>query len=165
MIRTLSAAAIALLIVAASLVHAGTRRQREVSRPTGPGNLRKLVDDGRWTVRGDLRPADHGPRSTVHRLPSPQRPAPRARSPWQRIDGVVQEAIDAGQVPGAVVLVSCDGRIVYRKAFGNRALLPAKEPMTPDTLFDLASLTKVIATTSSVMALLQDGKIRLNDPV
>jgi uncharacterized protein YbbC (DUF1343 family)/CubicO group peptidase (beta-lactamase class C family) len=82
-----------------------------------------------------------------------------------RIDGLVREAIDARQLPGAVVVVGRGDQIVYRKAFGNRALVPAVEPMTLDTIFDLASLTKVVATTTSVMILVEEGRIRLNDPV
>jgi uncharacterized protein YbbC (DUF1343 family)/CubicO group peptidase (beta-lactamase class C family) len=67
--------------------------------------------------------------------------------------------------PGAVVLVGHQGRVVYRRAFGYRALVPRKLPMTPDTIFDLASLTKVIATTPAIMQLVEQGKIRLEDPV
>ncbi len=81
-----------------------------------------------------------------------------------RIDAVLQEAIREGDVPGAVVLVARLGRIVYRKAFGHRALLPRKEPMTIDTVFDLASLTKVVATTTSVMILVEEGRLTLGDP-
>ena len=55
--------------------------------------------------------------------------------------------------------------IVLRKAYGDRAVAPAREPMTLDTVFDLASLTKVVATTPSVMQLVEQGKIRLTDPV
>ncbi len=55
--------------------------------------------------------------------------------------------------------------MIYRKAYGNRALEPRREPMTLDTIFDLASLTKVIATTTAVMQLVEQGKVRLNDPV
>ncbi|MBL8206807.1 MAG: beta-lactamase family protein, partial [Blastocatellia bacterium] len=69
------------------------------------------------------------------------------------------------QLPGAVVLVGLQGKIVYRKAFGNRALEPNVEPMTLDTIFDLASLTKVVATATSVMILVERGKIRLGDLV
>ena len=58
-----------------------------------------------------------------------------------------------------------DGKIVHRKAYGQRALVPAREPMTLDTIFDLASLTKVVATTPAIMKLFEQGKIRLNDPV
>jgi len=54
---------------------------------------------------------------------------------------------------------------MYRKAFGFRALEPRREPMTVDTIFDLASLTKVVATTTAVMQLVQSGAVRLNDPV
>ena len=81
------------------------------------------------------------------------------------IDDAVTGAIADGQLPGAVVLVSHRGQTVYHKAFGRRALAPAPEPMTLDTVFDLASLTKVVATTTSVMALVEDGRIRLRDPV
>ena len=58
-----------------------------------------------------------------------------------------------------------NGHIIYRKAFGSRALEPVREPMTVDTIFDLASLTKCIATTTSIMKLVEEGRVRLNDPV
>ena len=81
------------------------------------------------------------------------------------IDVTILEAIEAGELPGAVVLVSHRGETIYRKAFGDRAVKPLAEAMTVDTIFDLASLTKVIATAPSVMALVEDGLIRLRDPV
>ena len=62
-------------------------------------------------------------------------------------------------------VVGHKGKIVYRKAFGNRALVPTVEKMTVDTIFDVASLTKVVATTTSIMKLVEDGKIRLNDTI
>lgn len=68
-------------------------------------------------------------------------------------------------MPGAVVIIGHDGRIVYRKAFGDRALLPRREKMSLDTIFDCASLTKVVATAPSVVQLLEQGRFRLNDPV
>jgi uncharacterized protein YbbC (DUF1343 family)/CubicO group peptidase (beta-lactamase class C family) len=80
-----------------------------------------------------------------------------------RIDGLVEGAIRAGQLPGAVVLVGRGDRTVFLKAYGNRAVAPATEPMSVDTIFDIASLTKVVATTTSVMVLLEQGRIRLND--
>ena len=82
-----------------------------------------------------------------------------------RIDPLVTEAIRAKQLPGAVVLVGRGDGVAYLKAYGNRALVPAVEPMTLDTIFDLASLTKVVATTTSVMILIEEGRIRLNDAV
>ncbi|MFN0165002.1 MAG: exo-beta-N-acetylmuramidase NamZ domain-containing protein [Bryobacteraceae bacterium] len=81
------------------------------------------------------------------------------------VDAAVEGAIQDGQIPGAVVVVGHRGNVVYRKAYGNRALIPAKEPMTVDTIFDCASLTKVVATTTAVLQLVEAGKIRLNDPV
>jgi uncharacterized protein YbbC (DUF1343 family)/CubicO group peptidase (beta-lactamase class C family) len=81
------------------------------------------------------------------------------------VDAVIEQAIADGNIPGAVLLVGHNGRVVYRKAYGSRALEPKREPMTLDTIFDLASLTKVVATTTAVMQLVQQGKVRLNDPV
>ncbi len=81
------------------------------------------------------------------------------------VDSIVQRAISDGIVPGAVLVVGHDGAVVYRKAYGERALEPRREPMTLDTVFDLASLTKVIATTTAVMQLFEQGKVRMNDPV
>jgi uncharacterized protein YbbC (DUF1343 family)/CubicO group peptidase (beta-lactamase class C family) len=82
-----------------------------------------------------------------------------------KLDRLLDEAIKQGQIPGAVLLVGHEGRIVHRKAYGNRVLEPATEPMSPDTVFDCASLTKVVATTSAVMKLFEEGRFRLNDRV
>lgn len=82
-----------------------------------------------------------------------------------KIDSAVLESIARKETPGAVVLVARKGRIVYRKAFGDRALEPQREPMTVDTIFDLASLTKVVATATSIMILVEQGKVSLADPV
>lgn len=82
-----------------------------------------------------------------------------------QLDSIIEDAIRRRQIPGAVLLVGHNGRIIYFKAYGNRALVPAPEPMTTDTVFDAASLTKVVATTSAVMKLFEEGKIRLNDKV
>src|SRR5687768_3932560 len=92
-------------------------------------------------------------------------PANQNRVEWSRIDALIRDAIAAKQTPGAVVVVGQGDRILYEKAFGFRAIVPAEEPMTLDTVFDLASLTKVVATTTAVMTLLEDGRLRLNDPV
>ena len=81
------------------------------------------------------------------------------------LDSIVQEAIHDEQIPGAVLLVGHDGQVIYRKEFGERSLDPRREPMTVDTIFDLASLTKVVATTTAVMQLVERGQIRVNDPV
>ena len=82
-----------------------------------------------------------------------------------QLDSVIQEAIGEGRIPGAVLVVSHKGRVVHSKAYGNRAVAPRREPMTVDTIFDCASLTKVVATTPSLMKLHQEGRFRLNDRV
>ena len=64
-----------------------------------------------------------------------------------------------------MVLVAREGRVVYRKAFGYRALVPDKKAMLVDTIFDVASLTKVLVTAPSIMILVEEGKISLTDPV
>ena len=81
------------------------------------------------------------------------------------VDAIIQQAIHERQIPGAVLVVGHNGQVIYRRAYGDRALEPRRETMTLDTIFDLASLTKVIATTTAVMQLVEQGKVRLNDPV
>jgi len=78
------------------------------------------------------------------------------------IDGVVKEAIRAGNCPGAVVVVGQNGKVVYRKAFGRRALVPRAQPMNVRTIFDMASVTKVVATTTAIMQLVEQGKLVLS---
>ena len=93
-------------------------------------------------------------------------PASTGNSPRLAVlDSIIQDAIQEQQVPGAVVLVWHDGHVLYRKAFGHRSLEPRREVMTADTIFDVASLTKVIATTTAVMQLVERGEVRLNEPV
>lgn len=82
-----------------------------------------------------------------------------------QVDVAVREAIARDELPGAVVLAARRGRIAFRRAYGSRALVPAREEMTEDTIFDAASLTKVVATATSIMILVERGRIRLNDPI
>jgi uncharacterized protein YbbC (DUF1343 family)/CubicO group peptidase (beta-lactamase class C family) len=81
------------------------------------------------------------------------------------IDGAVESEIKQRHLPGAVVLVARNGGVVWRKAYGARALEPAREAMTTDTIFDVASLTKIVATATSIMILVERGKLRLSDPL
>jgi uncharacterized protein YbbC (DUF1343 family)/CubicO group peptidase (beta-lactamase class C family) len=81
------------------------------------------------------------------------------------IDRVIDDAIAQGKLPGAVVIIGHEGKIAYRKAYGRRAVVPEPEAMTDDTIFDLASITKVVATTTALMQLFEQGKLRLNDKV
>ena len=82
-----------------------------------------------------------------------------------RMDAVIAESITKKELPGAVVLVGRHGKLVWRKTYGERAVEPQREAMTADTIFDLASLTKVVATTTSIMMLIEQGKVRLSDPI
>jgi len=81
------------------------------------------------------------------------------------VDDAINQAIAQGRLPGAVLVVGHNGQVIYQKAYGHRALAPRSEDMTLDTIFDCASLTKVIATTSSLMKLFEQGKFRLNDRI
>ncbi len=83
----------------------------------------------------------------------------------QQIDAIVQEGLDQKKVPGCVLLVGRRNKIALLKAYGNKRVEPEPQPMTTDTLFDLASLTKPIATATSVMILVDQGKLKLDEPV
>jgi CubicO group peptidase (beta-lactamase class C family) len=82
-----------------------------------------------------------------------------------RIDAVVEQSLKRGDAPGAVVLITHRGKVIFRRAYGLRSKLPAETPMTVDTVFDLASLTKPLATASSIMLLVEQGKLRPSDTV
>ena len=81
------------------------------------------------------------------------------------IDRLIEDAVSRDALPGAVLLIGQQDRILYEKAYGNRALVPQQEAMTLDTIFDCASLTKVVSTSVSMMKLVEQGKVRLNDKV
>ncbi|MFI5042319.1 MAG: serine hydrolase domain-containing protein, partial [Acidimicrobiales bacterium] len=78
---------------------------------------------------------------------------------------VLDKAVAAGAFPGAVVLVSQGGHPVYHVAFGSRSREPERTPMRLDTVFDLSSLTKALATTTAFMLLVREGKVRVDDRV
>lgn len=84
--------------------------------------------------------------------------------PLAAIASTVEEAIRAGETPGAVVVIGHEGRVVQRQAFGYRGPTPQR-PMTPEAVFDVASLTKVVATTPAVLALIENGRLELDAPV
>jgi uncharacterized protein YbbC (DUF1343 family) len=82
-----------------------------------------------------------------------------------RIDAVVKQSLERGDAPGAVVLITHRGKVIFRRAYGLRSKQPTETPMTVDTVFDLASLTKPLATASSIMLLVEQGKLRPSDTV
>ncbi len=93
-------------------------------------------------------------------------PAARGQSyDFSEIDTVMQAALTARQLPGGVVVVGSGGRAVYEKAYGNRAEDPAIEPMTTDTIFDMASLSKCMSTSVAIMQMYEQGKLQFDDPV
>lgn len=81
------------------------------------------------------------------------------------VDAVVLAAIDRWEVPGAVLIVGNADGVFYRKAYGQRALKPEPIPMTEDTVFDMASLTKPTATATSIMLLIERGHLKLDDKI
>jgi len=87
-------------------------------------------------------------------------PAPK----FAQVDAAIEDAIARKRIPGGVLHVERDGA-VYRRAYGNRALVPGLEPMTEDTIFDAASITKAVATAPSVAKLVEQGKVSLDAPV
>jgi uncharacterized protein YbbC (DUF1343 family)/CubicO group peptidase (beta-lactamase class C family) len=84
---------------------------------------------------------------------------------WSELDRAARESVAAGDTPGVVILVGQGKRVLYRKAVGSRAVTPAAEPMTTNTIFDLASLTKVVATAPAILALVDAGKLDLDAPL
>ncbi|MGE5215562.1 MAG: serine hydrolase domain-containing protein [Chloroflexota bacterium] len=82
---------------------------------------------------------------------------------FHSVESAFEQAVAEGVFPGAVVLVSKDGNVIYERAFGYRSLLPHKTPMELGTIFDLASLTKPMATTVAIMLLVNEKKLRLDD--
>jgi CubicO group peptidase (beta-lactamase class C family) len=97
----------------------------------------------------------------VSKQPAPQvfRPAKLAG-----MDAAIEQAIAEQKCPGGVLWLEHNGK-AYHKAFGYRAIVPQREAMTEDTIFDAASLTKVVACTPAVMLLIQRGQVKLDEPV
>ncbi|MGH7379022.1 MAG: exo-beta-N-acetylmuramidase NamZ domain-containing protein [Candidatus Methylomirabilales bacterium] len=83
----------------------------------------------------------------------------------QAIEGLLQEAVRERRLPGAVVLVARQGKVVFWRAVGERALIPERRPMNLTTIFDVASLTKVVVTAPLVLQLVEEGRVRLEDPL
>src|SRR5258708_28324191 len=96
---------------------------------------------------------------------APLAPAERPILSEAAIDAAVEEAISSQSVPGAVVVVGRHDRVLFRRAYGFRQIEPDHAPMMIDTVFDLASLTKPIATATSIMVLVERGAIGLDEPL
>src|SRR5690606_34897700 len=85
--------------------------------------------------------------------------------PTEKIDALVQGGIDKKQFPGATLIIGKNDKILYQKAYGRYTFEPDAKPMTMDTLFDMASISKVVGTASTAMGLVEDGKLDINKPV
>ncbi|AFL87960.1 SSS sodium solute transporter [Terriglobus roseus DSM 18391] len=84
---------------------------------------------------------------------------------FSEVDTVMQAALAAKQLPGGVVVVGSGGKVVFHKAYGNRAEDPAIEAATEDTIYDMASLSKCISTSVAIMQMYEAGKLQFDDPV
>ncbi len=96
---------------------------------------------------------------------SPTAATPVSAPDFHSVDRLMLDAITAKKLPGAVVVVGHGGQVVYEKAYGERAQDPVSEAMTTDTIFDMASLSKCLATATSVMQLYEQGKLALDETV
>jgi CubicO group peptidase (beta-lactamase class C family) len=106
------------------------------------------------------------PEAPAQRLPEAEpEEVGMSRAQLGLLDRVMAEALQKRDFPGAVILVGREGKIVFRKAYGLSQWVPDERPMRVDMLFDLASITKPVATTTAVMILLEQGKLRLWDSV
>jgi uncharacterized protein YbbC (DUF1343 family) len=105
--------------------------------------------------------------TTAIQVPStpPAAAIPIPSAAFAPIDTLINDAVAHNQIPGAVVVIGHDGHVVFHRAYGMRSLVPTRETMTEDTIFDMASLTKDLVTATAVMQLYQQGKIRIDDPV
>ena len=90
---------------------------------------------------------------------------PAVASDFSGIDEAMNEAVASGEIPGVVVLVGRGDDTLYFRAVGSRRLVPEPVGMTRDTIFDVASLTKPLATTLAVMKLVETGDVRLDEPL
>ena len=104
------------------------------------------------------------PKNTVIRRSTPEKQGMSSQH-LALIDSAVNATIEAGDIPGAVVGIVRNGHLVYEKAFGYKSVYPEQEPMTVETMFDLASVSKCVGTTLSFMQLVEQGKVRLMDNV
>ena len=94
-----------------------------------------------------------------------QQSLPSPTTDFSGVDRTLADAVAQNQLPGAVVLIGHNGSIAYTRAYGSRALEPQVEPMTTDTIFDMASLSKCLSTATAVMQMYERGKLQFDDPV
>jgi len=84
---------------------------------------------------------------------------------FSKVDTLMHRAVEEGVFPGAVLLIAAEDKVLSHRAYGHASLIPSRQLMTTDTLFDLASLTKPLATTMAIMTLAADGKLRIDQEI
>lgn len=129
------------------------------------------------TVPTDSPTATRPPAAAFTLEPAaPAAPPPDAATAvdFSKVSKLINDAIAANRLPGAVLVVGHGGKVAFQQAYGSRKLagepgldgMPSPaEPMAEDTIFDMASLTKILATATAVMQLYEQGKVRVDDPV
>ncbi len=107
--------------------------------------------------------AKAAPKASAARVAAAKATALPTKGPsFEQVTTLVETAIAAKQLPGAVILINHGGKTVFEQAYGNRSLEPTVEPMTEDTIFDMASLTKDLATATAIMQLYEAGKLKFD---
>ncbi len=138
-------------------------------RLSHPSNRQKAVL-ALWSMMlgcGAFHASAHAESTTtapIERLQSSTTGLPAQANNWAPLDAAVQAQINAGQLPGAVLVMGDADRVWLRRQWGWRSRQPVAEAMSPDTIFDLASLTKVVATTTAVLQLVEQGRVQLDAP-
>jgi CubicO group peptidase (beta-lactamase class C family) len=155
--RKLAAVGAAMLVVAAC-------SHNDAVQPSAPAP----------TPQAQVVPVPAPPPASTPALAIPPLPPPDPRFNFGEVSKLINDAVSAHRLPGAVVLVGHGGTVVFHRAYGERKLegepgldgAPAPaEPMTEDTIFDVASLTKPLATAPAVMQLFEKGMVQFDDPV
>src|SRR5689334_18472130 len=123
---------------------------------SGPDSFR-----GAPAARASVRGSTASPEFWARSLETPAAIAEQLAT----IDDLVAGALDEGKLPGCVVVIGRHDRVLFHKAYGKRALMPEPATMTEDTVFDLASLTKPIATGVALMILAERGALGLDERV
>lgn len=98
-------------------------------------------------------------------MPIKKSMASETKKYFAQVEQIFQDAVKTNKTPGAVAAIGHKGRVVWKGVFGQRALVPHPEGMTWDTLFDMASLTKVLITAPAIMQLYERGLVQLDTPV
>src|SRR5262249_51160721 len=150
------ATVISALVLGVSHTFCATAPPSPAARPTPPLDASRASDAGTGPPLVSAADAGDDPFAT---------PTPATHTRWTAIAEGGRAALLEGKLPGCVVVIGRRAEVLFRRAYGLKSVEPARAPMPLDTVFDLASLTKAVATTSSVMVLVDHGQVDLDEPV